>query len=665
MQNAHTDPYLPALREALAQQKLGQWDAAEARYREILAVCPEHATALHLLGLVLSQTSRAAEGVVCLRRSVALNSADPLAWNNLAKALKQVNEPDEALQAVGQALRLQPGYVPALLNQAEILRGLKKYELALVAYEHVLAVTPRDLDALLGSVSVLLDLERPMDALSSAQQAMRENPDHAGANRALGLAFWKLKRYPEAVPLLRRALQINPAGTAALGSLMYAQMACCDWSDRGLLLEMIDREIRRGVWVAQPFVLVGCSGSGDLLRLSADLHMRATAPAPVDGVLHLLARTGRKKLRIAYLSADFHPHATAYLIAELFELHDRNLFEVIAVSFGPDDNGALRTRIEAAVDQFFRVNDCTDQEIAELLVRERVDIAIDLKGFTQDSRPGVFQYKPAPIVVNYLGFPGTMGAACFDYIVGDPVVTPFGHAAFYSEEIVQLPHSYQVNDRQREIATDTPLRQQHGLPAEGFVFACFNNNYKITPELFDVWMRLLARVDGSVLWLLADNGAAVANLRREATTRGVNSDRLVFAPRAPLPQHLARHRLADLFLDTLPCNAHTTASDALWAGLPVLTCLGTTFAGRVAASLLTAAGLPELITQDLASYEALALQLATDPVQLQNIRLKLDTQRDTSALFDTPQFTFHLEKAYLQMYERHLHGLPPAAMVIS
>jgi len=349
----------------------------------------------------------------------------------------------------------------------------------------------------------------------------------------------------------------------------------------------------------------------------------------------------------------------------LLELHDRSRFELFALSFGPDDNGPMRARITAAVDRFERVNDMSDAQIAMLVAELQVDIVVDLKGYTRDSRPGIFQYRPAPIVVNYLGYPGTMGAACYDYIIGDPVVTPLEHADFYSEKIVQLPHSYQVNDRQRVIAPHTPSRQQQGLPDEGFVFACFNNNYKITPEVFDVWMRLLAQVDGSVLWLLADNEDAVANLRREALARGIASSRLVFAPRAPLPEHLARHRLADLFLDTLPCNAHTTASDALWAGLPVLTCLGATFAGRVAASLLTAVGLPELVTPDLAAYEALALQLATDAGRLAMLRQKLQAQRDSAPLFDTPRFTAHLEKAYLQMVERYRQGLAPQALVIN
>lgn len=663
--NPPADPYLPALRDALAQQRLGLWAAAEAAYLEILAQCPDHAMAMHLLGIVLSQTGRASAGADYLRKSVALNSQDPLAWNNLANILKQLGEHAEAAQAYERALALQPGYLSAWCNLGEVLRTLRHYPRALIAYQHALAVNPLHLDALLGCVCVLLDMGRSPQALVYAQQAVRESPENAAANRGLGVALSNLKRYPEAAYFLRKALQIDPNGTAVLGTLMYADMVCCDWHARAELLERIEADLMRGVWVAEPFVLVGCNGSASVLRTSAELQMKATVPATIPKLMEVRPAPRKEKLRIAYLSADFHTHATSYLIAELFELHDRDRFEVMAVSFGPDDDGALRKRIEAAVGQFFRVNDLSDQEVADLLVREQVDIAIDLKGFTLDSRPGIFQFRPAPIVVNYLGFPSTMGAACFDYIIGDPVVTPFEHAEFYVEKIVQLPDSYQVNDRKREIAPSTPLREQNGLPESSFVFACFNNNYKITPEVFDIWMRLLARLPGSVLWLMGGNEIATANLQREAATRGIASDRLVFAPRAPLPEHLARHRLADLFLDTLPCNAHTTASDALWAGLPVLTCLGSTFAGRVAASLLTAVGLPELITTSLADYEEQALQLATDPARLAALRQKLQAQRDSAPLFDTPRFTAHLEKAYLQMVERYRQGLAPQALVIN
>ena len=665
MHRTPADPHLPALREALAQQKQGQWAAAEAGYLGVLARCPDHAMAMHLLGIVLGQTGRASAGADYLRKSVALNSQDPLAWNNLAHILKQLGELGEAAQAYERVLALQPGHLSAWCGLGEVLRMVRQYPRALAAYRHAVSLAPQHLDALLGCVCVLLDLGQSSQALVYAQQAVRENPEHAAANRGLGVALSNLKRHSEAAHFLRKALQINPNGTAVLGTLMYADMMCCNWHARAQLLEKMEADLMQGIWVSDPFTLVGCSESAAVQRACAELQIQACVPAATPRPMHVRTDTPRKKLRIAYLSADFHGHATSYLMAELFELHDRERFEVVAVSFGPDDNGALRKRIEAAVDQFLRVNDLSDQEVAELLVREQVDIAIDLKGFTLDSRVGIFQFRPAPIVVNYLGFPGTMGSACFDYIIGDPVVTPFEHAGFYAEKIVQLPHSYQVNDRRREIAASTPVRRQHGLPEEGFVFACFNNNYKITPVVFDIWMRLLDRVPNSVLWLMAGHEIAQANLQREAEARGITRDRLVFAPRAPLPEHLARQRLADLFLDTLPCNAHTTASDALWVGLPVLTCLGSTFAGRVAASLLTAVGLPELVTSSLADYEALALQLATDADRLAALRQKLQTQRDSAPLFDTPLFTVHLERAYEQMAERNRQGLAPAAIVVA
>ena len=662
MSSLTIDPYLPALREALSRQTLAQWDAAEAAYREVLARAPRHPMALQLLGVLLLQTDRAEAGVACLRQSVEVNPDDPLAWNNLASGLKQLGDFDAALQACDRTLALRPAHVPAWCNCGELLFRRGDLALALTAYDRALAFAPQHLAALIGRSTVLTALARPKDALASAEQAVRMAPDDYEAHRCLGTALWQLRRFVEAARHLEKARRIEPGARSLLGALMYAYMSCCDWHAHKELQVLVEAHLQQGEWVAQPFVMIGCTGSAALLRRCAEMQMQATAPTQA----HLaLPAHPSGRLRVAYLSADFHSHATAYLIAELFELHDRSRLEVLAVSFGPDDSGPMRERIAVAADRFVRVNDMTDAEIATFLVAQQVDIAVDLKGFTQDSRPGIFQYRPAPIIVNYLGYPGTMGAACYDYIIGDPVVTPMEHAEFYSEKIVQLPHSYQVNDRQRAIAAHTPSRQQHGLPDEGFVFACFNNNYKITPEVFDVWMRLLAKVDGSVLWLLADNHDAVANLRREALARGIESSRLVFAARAPLPEHLARHRLADLFLDTLPCNAHTTASDALWAGLPVLTCLGTTFAGRVAASLLTAIGLPELITSSLDAYEALALQLASEPARLQAIRQKLQAQRDSAPLFDTPRFTAHLEKAYLQMVERYRQGLAPQALVIN
>jgi predicted O-linked N-acetylglucosamine transferase (SPINDLY family) len=404
--------------------------------------------------------------------------------------------------------------------------------------------------------------------------------------------------------------------------------------------------------------LLGIPSSAADQFLCAQIYAREEIAAP-DVVFRRATHQANGRLRLAYLSADFHRHATAVLISELLELHERSGFEVVGVSFGPDDGSDTRKRIIAAFDRHIEIAGKNDEDAARLIADLGTDIAIDLKGHTKDARPGILAYRPAPIQVNYLGYPGTMGVPYLDYIMADPIVLPFDQQAHFSEKIVHLPDCYQVNDRKRQIASHTPTREELGLPPKGFVFCCFNNSWKITPTVFDVWMRLLQAVEGSVLWLLRDNEIAETNLRREAASRGIDPARLIFAGRLPLAEHLARHRLADLFLDTLPYNAHTTASDALWAGLPVITCRGETFAGRVAASLLQAAGLPELVTNCLADYEALALKLARDAVALSAVKAKLARERDTCALFDSVRFARHIESAYRTMWEIFQRGEAP------
>jgi protein O-GlcNAc transferase len=402
---------------------------------------------------------------------------------------------------------------------------------------------------------------------------------------------------------------------------------------------------------------VPSASAADQLQCSklwtANVYPPAAEPASQS------ARAAHDRIRLGYFSADFHGHATSYLMAELFEVHDRARFDVTAFSFGPEDDGDVRQRLAASFERFIDVRNETDHAVAALARKLEIDIAVDLKGFTVDGRTGIFARRAAPIQVGYLGFPGSMGADYFDYLVADRVVIPPAERQFFSEKIVYLPDSYQVNDRKRPIAGRTPTRAQAGLPENGFVFCCFNNNHKITPAMFACWMRLLARVEGSVLWLLEDNAVAAANLLREAAARAIDPQRLVFAGRMPLPEHLARHRLADLFLDTLPYNAHTTASDALWAGLPLVTCLGDTFAGRVAASLVNAVRLPELVAATPQAYEHLALELARDPEKLAAIKRKLARHRLTTPLFDTVRFARHIEAAFMAMHERHQAGLPP------
>jgi predicted O-linked N-acetylglucosamine transferase (SPINDLY family) len=346
-------------------------------------------------------------------------------------------------------------------------------------------------------------------------------------------------------------------------------------------------------------------------------------------------------------------------MAGLFEQHNKDKFELFAISFGPATKDEMQQRLALSFDQFVEVQNRTDKDIAALCRSLEIDIAIDLKGFTQDSRVGIFSHRAAPIQVNYLGYPGTMGTDYIDYLIADKVLIPEASAPYFTEKIVYLPNSYQVNDAKRRISDTVFIREELGLPASGFVFCCFNNNYKIMPDTFDSWMRILQRVDGSVLWLFEDNPTAALNLRKEADLRGVNPERLVFAPRLPLAEHLARHRAADLFIDTFPYNAHTTASDALWAGLPVLTRTGESFASRVAASLLIAIDLPELITSTQEEYDALAIALATHPERLLAVKQKLARNRLTTPLFDTGLFTQHIEDAYTQMYQRYHAGLEP------
>jgi protein O-GlcNAc transferase len=370
------------------------------------------------------------------------------------------------------------------------------------------------------------------------------------------------------------------------------------------------------------------------------------------------------RIRVAYVSADFHQHATSYLMAGMFECHDTSRFEITAISLGPDDASEMRRRLKHGFEHFVDHSKRSDDEIAAYIKQVEIDILVDLKGFTQDARTNVFARRPAPVQVNHIGYPGTMGASYIDYIIADSTTIPDEARRFYSEKIVVMPNSYQVNDSKRvvhDIAVDRPGA---GLPPTGFVFCCFNNNYKIEPSVFDCWMRILARLEGSVLWLLEDNASAADNLKKEAIARGISAERLIFAKRLPLPEHLARHKLADLSLDTLPCNAHTTASDALWSGLPMLTCLGETFAGRVGASLLKAIGLPELVTTTLESYERMAIDLASDSQKLAAIRRELARNRPTAPLFDTELYTRHIERAYDAMYQRCQAGLPPDHIVV-
>ena len=457
---------------------------------------------------------------------------------------------------------------------------------------------------------------------------------------------------------------LAPSLDGALTDLMMAKAAVCDWRwlDEGIV--RVTAAIRRGDKAVNPFGVLGLLDSPELQLACARQMVASEYPGGAKAA-PAVGRSTSRKIRVGYYSADFHEHATAYLMAELFERHDRSQFEWFAFSYGPVSHDPMRARLRKSFDQFLDVRDRSDSDVAALSRQLGIDIAVDLKGFTRDNRLGIFAQRCAPVQVSYLGYPGTTGADYMDYVIADKTVLPPSLYPHFTEKPVLLPHSYQVNDSQRRISERVFTREEVGLPAQGFVFCCFNNNYKILPATFDAWMRVLQAVPGSVLWLLEDNAGAARRLKEQAQERGVDPQRLVFAQRLPLDEHLARHRLADLFLDTLPCNAHTTTSDALWAGLPVLTLLGNAFAGRVAASLLRAVGLPELVTTTPAEYEARAIELANDADQLQALRQRLQANRASSPLFNATLFARHIEAAYLAMDERQLQGLPPQAIEIT
>jgi len=644
------------LQQATTLHQRGQLADAERCYRQVLNARRDHPEARHFLGILRFQQGRSAEALELIGAALTTKPDYAEAYYNRGNILAKLGRYEAALASYDAALALQPGSAEVHHNRGNALFKLERHEEALAAFGKALAIEPTHIAALNSRGTVLKDLRRYDEALASYDSALALRHDHADTLYNRGNLFKEIKRFEDSLASYAKAQAVMRDHPDKFGIIDPA-LATCDWARSDGLADAIRADLAAGKSSVTPFTLVGYCDDPVLHLQCAKNFVGDRIPVRPQSLWNG-TRYRHERIRIAYLSADFRAHATAFLIAELFERHDRTRFEVLGVSFGADDGSEIRSRLVRSFDAFHDVRARNDREIATLLRELEVDIAVDLKGFTHESRPEIFAHRPAPIQVGYLGYPGTIGADFLDYILADPVVLPLDQQPLYAEKIVQLPDCYQVNDSKRVVAAETPTREAAGLPETGFVFCCFNNNYKIRRPVFDVWMRLLNGVPGSVLWLLRDNEAAGRNLRNEAAARGIDPTRLIFADRATLEDHLARHRLADLFLDTLPYNAHTTASDALWTGLPVVTCQGNAFAGRVAASLLNAIGLPELVTHNLSDYEALALRLATDPAALKAVREKLARNRTTHPLFDTDRFRRNIEAAYLRMWETWQRGEP-------
>jgi len=642
---------------------LNRLSEALKSFDQALAINPNCVEALNNRAVALQKLGRLEEGLACIERALLLDPRHVAAIVNRGLILANLNRYADAIAAYDHALGIDSSFVEAVCNRGNALSKIRMYDDAMENFEQALARKPDLPEAWLGRANVFKELKRYDECLAACDKALALKPNLTEAWACRGAVFLELNRYREAVLAYDQVIAFNPDRAEAQGLKLSAKMHLCDWYDFERDCSRLLSAIDNGICVAPPFALFAIPSTPAQQLKSAELFVQRNCRAATEP-LWRGERYSHDRIRVCYLSADFHDHATAALTAGLFENHDRSRFETIAFSFGSRQQGTMRQRLMRAFDRFIDVRAQSDEGIAELIRRLEIDIAIALNGFTEDHRTNVFAKRAAPIQVNFLGYPGTMGARYIDYMIADRIVVPPDQQTFYSEKIIYMPDTYQANDNKREVPDIVLSRRQERLPSGGFVFCSFNNSYKITPAIFDIWMRLLRQVDESVLWLLEGNSAMRDNLCREAQARGIAPDRMIFAPRVSFKHHLARHQLADLFLDTLPCNAHTTASDALWAELPVLTCLGSTFAARVAGSLLMAVGLPELITHSLAEYETVALRLARNSAQIQALRRKLAQNRVNYPLFDTARFARHIEAAYTTIWERHQGGKEPVGFSV-
>ncbi|HEX5282372.1 MAG TPA: tetratricopeptide repeat protein [Micropepsaceae bacterium] len=653
----------PLLTSAVRAHQAGDVARAARLYGEILRLEPRQFMALQGLGILHYQSGQWEECERVMGLAIRANPSSGDCFFTRGCALQRLGRPAEALICFDQVIAFNPGHGDAHSNRGVALMTMNRLDEALESFTSALNIDGSNAAVWNNRGCVLVNLGRHGEAIPCFDNAIARQGGFAQAFVNRASAHAALKHYPAAIADFERTVEINPDFPYVTGHLAHYRMQACDWRHFAEDTARIAEGIRAGKRVVLPFIHLALSDSPAGQFRCASIWTENDAP-PRPNPLWRGEIYRHDRIRLAYVSADFHAHATAALMAEIFERHDRRQFETTAISFGPDDATPMRARVQRAFDRFIDVRNASDLEIATLIRRLEIDIAVDLKGLTKDNRAGIFAHRPAPVQVSYLGYPGTMAAPYIDYLLADRTVVPEEQRAFYRERVVYLPDSYQANTA-RPISANAGTRADFGLPDQGFVFCCFNNSYKITPDVFAVWMRLLRAVRGSTLWLLEDNAGMRENLRREAETRGIASGRLVFAPRAAMDEHLARHRHADLFLDTQPYGAHTTASDALWAGVPVLTVEGATFPGRVAASLLRAARLPELITPDLAEYEAAALRLAWEPGTLGGIRTKLAATRAQMPLFDCERFTRHLESAFLSMTERSRRGETPESFSVT
>ena len=647
----------------MVRRTMGRPELALADYDRALALNPTLDEAQYNRGVALLDLQRAEDALAAFDAVMPSYHGNAEMLNNRGVVLWNMKRPAEALESFERALALEPTFVEAWGNRGLALRDLTRPEEALASFDQALGLEPRNPVAWNSRGNVLRDTKDYEAAIENYSKAIEIRPDYAEAIVNRGYTHWALKQFDAGTADVERGLALDPDYPYGRGELLHMRMYSADWHDFAERKAELERLVRAGKQTVQPFIFQAIAETPADAQACSRIWAEKKYPGQPVPPHDPSARKGRKKIRIGYLSGEFRQQATAILMAGLYERHDRDRFELVALDTGANDQSEMRGRLEKAFDRWITIGALSDAEAAQVIRETEIDILVNLNGYFGEARMGVFAHRPAPVQVNYLGFPATLGAPYIDYIIADRIVIPQDEQRFYDEQVVTLPGSYQANDDKGRPMAPAPSRAEAGLPDQGIVFCNFNNAYKLTPETFESWMRILSKVEDSVLWLLESPAPYADNLRREAQKHGVAAERMIFAPDLPTDQHLARLTLADLFLDSLPYNAHTTASDALWAGVPLITLRGTTFPGRVAASLLTAAGLPELVTESRADFEALAVKLAKDAGALEQLRGKVAKAR-SSALFDTAAFTRNIESAYRTMWEGWLAGKKPEGFAV-
>jgi protein O-GlcNAc transferase len=682
----------------------GKLEAAERLLKQVLRTNASAGLALYYLGLIDYQRRRFSKSAELIENAIALGEVDPMAYNNLGLAFLGANQAEKAIKAFDLAIELDGTYVLAWFNRGSAFDLLNRPEDAQDSYEKSLTFDPYfalahnnigllhqkkgeltkavscfkeclriqpDYHVALNNLGFCQQLLGSAEvALGCYQNAIKISPNYTEAHVNAGNLLQRLGQYEEASIHYQDALKTAPGLDLLLGNLVFCKAMTCDWRELKTQWRQIEKKINQGLLPCTPFALLsGCDNGKLALELAqryTERHVHAHTSTTILRPNQDQPAVRSSKLRIGYISSDFKEHPVAYLMVGIIENHNRKNFEVVGFSIGKPGNDPLGKRIGQSFDQFIDVSSLPDHQAIEEIRAQNIDIAIDLNGYIEGCRPGIFKARVAPVQINYYGYPGTMGANFMDYIVGDPYLMPPGSEAYYQEKIIYLPESYQPNDDRRPISDCATSRTEQGLPEDAFVFCCFNKPYKITSSVFECWMRILAAVPNGVLWLQSDNATVRLNLRQAATQFGINPDRLVFAVRVPTTaEHLARYRLADLFLDTYPYTAHTTANDALWTGLPVLGFSGETFSARVSESLLSALDLPDMVMHTIPAYQARAIAIAQHPTELHALRDRLGVAKKTKSLYRPEQITRWLEAGFVQAHDRSQQGLAPEHIVIS